>query len=53
MTSASKMERTRYLVITYMYDRVLLDVELRKVFTYSLNRLYGYKGSLEMGLFLA
>lgn len=53
MTSASKMERARYTVIYYHYERVLREDELRRVFTYSLNRLNGLKGSLQMGLFLA
>lgn len=53
MTSASKMERGRYTVIYYHYERVLREDELRRVFTYSLNRVYGIKGSLQMGLFLA
>ena len=53
MPSASKMERTRYLLVHYQFDRLLTDEEVRKVFTSQLNRLYGIKGSLEMGLFLS
>ena len=53
MTSASKMERTRYILVYYHYERVLREDELRRIFTYSLNRLFGIKGSLDMGLFLA
>ncbi len=53
MTSASKMERTRYLVIRYFYERILQEDEIRKIFSYQLNRLFGFKGSLEMGLYVA
>ena len=52
MTSASKMERGRYLLVYYLYDRHLQEDELRKIFSYQLNRLFGLKGSLEMGLFV-
>lgn len=53
MTSASKMERTRYLLVFYIYDRQLKKEELRRIFSNQLNRLYGLKGGLEMGLFLS
>ena len=53
MTSTSKMERTRYVIVYYHYERMLREDELRKIFTYQLNRLFGIKGSLDMGLFLA
>ena len=53
MTSSSKLERTRYILLYYEYERPLREDELRKTFSNHLNRLYGIKGSLEMGLFLS
>ena len=52
MTSTSKMERTRYVIAYYHYERMFREDELRKIFTYQLNRLFGIKGSLDMGFFL-
>jgi RNase P/RNase MRP subunit POP5 len=53
MTSSSKMERTRYILVFYQYERILTEDELRKIISFQLNRLFGIKGSLEMGFFLA
>lgn len=53
MTPTSRLERGRYVLLAYDYERNLQEDELRKIFTIQLNRLFGIKGSLQMGIFLS
>lgn len=53
MTSASKLERARYVLVYYFYEGILKEEELKKIFMNQLNRLFGVRGSLEMGLFIS
>ena len=53
MTSSSKLERQRYILVQYFYERILKEDELRRIFTSQLNRIFGLKGSLDMGIFLS
>lgn len=47
------MERQRYILVYYSFERLLKEEEIRRIFTNQLNRLYGIKGGLDMGIFLS
>ncbi|MHA1992349.1 MAG: Rpp14/Pop5 family protein [Candidatus Hodarchaeales archaeon] len=52
MANNPKIERSRYIAITYGYNRVLSQSELWKLISGYCHNLFGLKGLIEMGLYL-
>ncbi len=52
MLNNPKIERTRYIALTYGYNRTLTQQELWKLISSSCYSLFGTKGLIKMGLYL-